>query len=422
MPPQMIERATRHRLEGDWRRACAAAYVTVSPYVADVPELEHLIPDLLRWHIPRDPQTGLFKPHRSYALAPLHDQQVLVARTPGPGGDQQLVLDGGDRGHAGNTFLLLRDHWDARCTAQLLTRCGGPDFLTSKPLLLDESGRHAEAWAAAGFDLEVLLFDKRWGRAGDFPDPEWRRQAVEQSLAWLRPAFAFLPEAVERVANDTGLVRIELRARRLVFEAGSRRVRLLWNTPNPDAEREEFGVELWRVPSMPLALARRPEALTALLRGDLSPDDLHPVMFATLFPGRSGPHPRPLEPLPSAVVVHCGGAVHTVRMEDGRITIPHTPEEIARERALIALGGAPVGCLAALDGWSDPRVPLPRPMRRVRDEFVLRAAHGDVWSVDAALRNGLDDSVRSADGFDLESMLAWTQPPGALHRAMSRRP
>ena len=62
----MIEQATRRRLAGDWRGACAAAHVDVAPdldYVANThgaetadrleEDLWYFAPDLVRWHLPR---------------------------------------------------------------------------------------------------------------------------------------------------------------------------------------------------------------------------------------------------------------------------------------------------------------------------------------------------------------------------------
>ncbi|WP_433082334.1 hypothetical protein ACQP1P_01455 [Dactylosporangium sp. CA-052675] len=429
-PPGMIELATEHRFAGDWPGAFEAAYVTVAPTVDDLhrhygsrfaktveAELRHMIPDLLRWHLPRHPDTGVLVPDMCYPLTLLRDDYVLFARTPMAHQPQRVTLgiDALDRLARPRTDLRLfqlRDRWDARRTGELLTRCGGPGFLASRPLLLDESGRHAEAWAAAGFDLRVLLFDERWGRARTDPaawtDPSRRARAVDQSLAWLRPAFAFLPEATRRAADATGLVRIDLRGRRLVLEAGGPRAWLLNGAPAARAETEEFGVELSRVPSMPLAHARRPPELTALLRGELGPGDLHPVTFETLFPGLPAPHPSPPVRLPTDIRVRCGTATHTVQMREGRIVIPHTDEEVRRERALIALGGARIGCLAAQDGWRDSTIRMPRAMRRLRDEVMLLAQRGDVWALRAAVESGLDRHARDAQGRTLRDRLAWT--------------
>jgi hypothetical protein len=130
--------------------------------------------------------------------------------------------------------------------------------------------------------------------------------------------------------------------------------------------------------------------------------------------GGSGPFSSRRVPLRSAVRVRCGAATHEVRMRDGRIEIPHTEEEIARERTLIALGGERIGCLAALDGWRDPRIPMPSAMRRLRDELMLLTTHGDVWAVADALRRGLDPGVLSPRGETLDERLSWTADFGIV--------
>ncbi|MFE1788901.1 hypothetical protein ACFW7J_10980, partial [Streptomyces sp. NPDC059525] len=66
VPRWMIEQAGAHRLAGDWRAACAAAGVEVvfglsalaRAHGTDVAaavetDLLHLVPDLVRWHLPR---------------------------------------------------------------------------------------------------------------------------------------------------------------------------------------------------------------------------------------------------------------------------------------------------------------------------------------------------------------------------------
>ncbi|GAA3448916.1 hypothetical protein GCM10018962_07490 [Dactylosporangium matsuzakiense] len=436
VPPKMIERATERRLAGDWRGACAAAYVTPAVDLGKLrqfhgaefaesveSDLRHVIPDLLRWYLPRDPSTGRLNPGMRYPLSRIGDSHALYAYTP-PLHEPQCVqlrvapLDNPGR-NRDDTLLLLPERWDSRRTTDLLARCGGPDFLTSPPLLLDESGHHAEAWSAAGYDLEVQLFQDRWGRdrvdPAAYTDPDRRRQAVDKALSWLRPAYAYLPTAAQGLAGDPGLVRIDMRGRRLVLDLDSRRVRLLSRVPyhreddkRRRAEIEAFGAELSKVPPLPLIQARRPSELTALLRSEISPNDLHPLIHQTLFPCRPGPHHPPRSPLRTTIKIRCGTATHTVEMRDNQIVIPHTADEIARERTLIALGGTHIGCLAAVDGWSNPRVPMPRPMQRLRDEITLLAQHGDTWTLDAAISNGLDPNLRNSRGQTLTTLLEWT--------------
>src|SRR4051812_14637995 len=58
VPAGTIEGATRRRLAGDWRGACAAAGVFTGHLPGRLPapaaeDLRHLAPDLLRWHLPQ---------------------------------------------------------------------------------------------------------------------------------------------------------------------------------------------------------------------------------------------------------------------------------------------------------------------------------------------------------------------------------
>ncbi|MFI5905966.1 hypothetical protein [Dactylosporangium sp. NPDC051541] len=134
------------------------------------------------------------------------------------------------------------------------------------------------------------------------------------------------------------------------------------------------------------------------------------MTYQTLFPGRSGPHRPPRKPLRAKVKIRCGTTTHIVEMRDNQIVIPHTEDEIARERLLILMGGARIGCLSAVDGWTDHRVPLPAPMRRLRDEVALLATHGDTWALDEAISNGLDPNLRNFRGRTLRTLLEWARP------------
>src|SRR5882724_7794331 len=94
VPPSMIDSATARRAVGDWAGACAAARVDVD---LDLPalarthgrelatriraDLQHLAPDLLRWHLPRVAPDGLLRPGLTLSLA----------RYAAPGGGVHLV-------------------------------------------------------------------------------------------------------------------------------------------------------------------------------------------------------------------------------------------------------------------------------------------------------------------------------------------
>ncbi|MDQ1305690.1 MAG: hypothetical protein QG671_1522 [Actinomycetota bacterium] len=69
-PPSMIECATVRRNVSDWAGACAATNVygrELATRIRD--DLQHLAPDLLRWHMPRIAPVGLLRPGLTISLA-----------------------------------------------------------------------------------------------------------------------------------------------------------------------------------------------------------------------------------------------------------------------------------------------------------------------------------------------------------------
>jgi hypothetical protein len=470
----MLERAAQRRLAGDWRGACAAAGLDVEIDLRAVgrvhgaetaerleADLRHLVPDLLRWHLPRRGD-GRLQAMRRYPLSNLGERHALVAR-PALWLDrpQRITLrfedlDEPSTGRRDDTFVLLRDRWDSRCTPEALQRCGGvqrlpfftragerrpealiggadPEGLVERLVRLDDAGRPASAWAAAGFRLEVLLFDPAWSRERIDPaafDPSSptdarnaaRGEAVRRSLAWLRPVHTTLADAARRVRADGELFRIDLNGRTLVLDGldtPSPRVRLVASAPygradeaRRRAEVAEFGVELARVPRIPHVLARRPPELT-------DPAGTHPLVYAALFPDAP---PRPLPPpatVRQSVRVHCNGATHEVTIHAPGFHVPHSPAEVERERALAALGGPRQGCVAAVDGWGDPAVRMPRPMRGLRAQLLTLVHLGDGPAVAAALDRGLSPLVRDEHGRTLLHLLPWLLGADLLPRLLA---
>ncbi|MET7420433.1 ankyrin repeat domain-containing protein [Dactylosporangium sp. NPDC005555] len=216
------------------------------------------------------------------------------------------------------------------------------------------------------------------------------------------------------VDERAGLVRIDVRGRCIVLDrldTPRPRARLVVGVPYgkvDDARRRaeiaEFGLELDRVPRMPHALARRPEELTALIRGDAGPDELHPLVHGTLFPASTTPEAKPVN-VRDRVRVHCGERIHEVLLRDGAIHIQDAPAEIQRERAIRAFGAPLRGCVAAVDGWRDHTVRMPAQMRGLRRELMLLVQHGDGPAVTAALDAGIDPHVRDERGRTLLHLL-----------------
>ncbi|MEU0553206.1 ankyrin repeat domain-containing protein [Dactylosporangium sp. NPDC006015] len=499
----MVERATERRLAGDWHGACQTAGVDVDvdlPAISNAhgkevagrieDDLRHLVPDLLRWHLPQRPGDGLLRTGLCLPLAVFPDAYALVARPPGNLDEPQRIrlaferLDATTPGKRDHSLLLLRDRWDSRCTGRLMRRCGGtthlpffndtgerratqPETVAEQAMRLDDEGRHAEAWAAAGFELQVLLFDPGWGRERIDPAAfapgrtgdelrTSRQTVVEQSLTRLRPVHTTLPEAARRVAEyvtnlrhaapleqdkssqprywgpqgepprpdpmptdvdeHCGLVRIDRPGRCLVLDrldTPQPRARLVAAVPYGQADDDrkraeiaEFGLELARVPRLPSVLSRRPDELTGLLRGSLRPDQLHPLVHEALFPAGTTPAP-PTVRIKDRVRIYCTGTIHEVVLRDGAIQIQDSPAEIQRERAMRAFGGPVRGCVAAQEGWRDPAVRMPSQMRGLRRDLMRLVHLGDGPAVAAALDSGIDPHVRDERGRTLLHLLPW---------------
>ncbi|MEU9702503.1 hypothetical protein [Streptomyces sp. NPDC047981] len=338
VPPSMIATATARRLSGDWAGACAAARVDVDLDLRSVTrahgrdltdrvrrDLRHLVPDLLRWHMPRVAPHGLLRPGLTISLAryaradptarasPVH----LVARTPpawAEGGQRiSLALWGGSSAgsvgqgtagrhphpHPGRRFRLdLHRHlWDARRADELRLRSG------------------ADTPAAGGAEA-----------------PEGYLCAVDR---W--PAEARL--VLHEEGRSEGPVTVRLDARRRLTlavapepgaprDAGSRGAPVLL----PDAAT-------WVLPDLELLRA-----------GAIEAGRLHPLVASALVPdhvpadrgderGASGPR-----------LVECRGDLHRIALVDGVLApLDHGPDELGREELLGALGGPPLPCLRAID-------------------------------------------------------------------------
>lgn len=347
VPPSMIETATDRRLAGDWSGACAAAAfdsdvdlrALTREHGGDIAaqvlaDLQHLAPDLLRWHLPRIAPDGLLRPGLTVTLArygPADRRKPcsgvgsvhLVARTAPTWADagQRIVLtlwDGSiasrhphPRPNRRYRLDLHRHLWDARRSAELRTRCGtgqSPPSPVADHALADAApeGAALDRWAA---ESDILL------RADGLRDGPVRvRCGGRHDLAIEAVVPGGRPSAV-RLVN------------------GYPRGRLAALPVLPDAAT-------WVLPDLEL-----------IRSGAIAVDRLHPLVAAALEPSWSPPHQPPISNGANRFhVVDCRGEQHRIGLTDGALTaLDHDPTEIRREELLVALGGTPLPCLQAID-------------------------------------------------------------------------
>ncbi|MFF3019050.1 ankyrin repeat domain-containing protein [Streptomyces sp. NPDC057939] len=458
VPRRTIERATAHRLAGDWSAACAAAGTEVtfelprvaSRYGAAVAEaverdLRHLAPDLLRWHLPRvlGGRTTL-APGRRIVLAH-YDPDGGAARGRGVpalhvtthamvDGPQRLRLGCGplprhgvaDHHPAWSTedWTAARRLWDARHTAELRAHAGPADRLpffradgtplapeelpTADPGAADPAGRAEwsavlqargeteEAFAVAGIALDTTL-----------PEVPYLAQALRNELEALRVAVV----DPSRIADE---------ARRYAAAGAGDRFHFVPHRRCPvrlePADPGSGAMLSARVGSpgerLPRGATRLPDHawqplpdLQLVRAGRLDRRALHPLVGAALFPD-AGPAAGPPDPAaPRPVRVRCAGQWHEVRSRGGVLDIPHDEQDRRRERALRESGGPAVGCFAVREAWTSGKGRLPRALRAERDELLQRFQHGDAPAVLALLDAGVDPRVRDAKGRGLLHLL-----------------
>ncbi|MEU9090555.1 hypothetical protein [Streptomyces sp. NPDC048428] len=349
VPPSMIQTATARRHAGDWAGACAAAGIDVDLRLRSLArthgrelaarvraDLRHLVPDLLRWHLPRIAPHGLLRPGLTIALArydavdpgapdhPVH----LVVRTPPAWADAgqriSLALWDGTRSEAGARLhphprpsrrfrLDLHRHlWDARRTGELLIRSG------------------AERLPAEAMDPAVS--DRV---------PPGRRCAPGR---WAAEAALLL--AAEGRAGGTFVVRFGGRHRLLLgLDAdgdGPPALRIA------EASADAAGYVL---PVLPDAATWALPDLELIRSGGFEAGRLHPLVVRALIPEHvpAGPPPTP-DAAGQPRLVECRGARHRIGLVDGTLApLDHDPAELRREELLAALTGTPMPCLQAVD-------------------------------------------------------------------------
>jgi hypothetical protein len=443
VPATMIAEATAAREAGDWRGACAAAGVDVAVDLVGVrrehgrraadavaDDLTHFAPDLLRWHQPRVPDLMSLNPWTSVVLRPARrDAPFLILSPPNSlRGPQRLTLWTTRRRALKHTsyFDAPRHLWDARHAGELRHAWGGSDHRppllkadgspvptdrlgaggdraghTERVLAMMAAGQHAQAWREAGIDLD----------ASEPSDPDRPFRRLEAHGVW--PVG--LAEEARRLAD---LYRVRTfnvghpYAPVMVSVApdGSVMARLTDQTPRRNQ------------PYIAEPVYRVPPDLWLLRHGRITPEDLHPLVRASLFP-RMGPPPRSQPRIldePPMVRVRCRGEWHWVGVVGGRITaLGHDDDEERREAVVRALGGTSSGCHAALAAWTEGRGRLPKLLRYQRQELFERMYHGDTGFVLAMLDSGrLDARMRGWEGLTLLHMLVYLDHEPLLSRVL----
>ncbi|MFF5262111.1 ankyrin repeat domain-containing protein [Actinomadura viridis] len=431
VPRWRIERATERRLAGDWRGACDAAGVRVSfdlavvaaGYGAAVAEaleddLRHLAPDLLRWHVEQD--------GHPYVLAAYGDAYLHLLPSGGAG-------LGFGRPAGRHAFVAPRHVWDVRRAGELLDRHGGrgrapffradgtpvrgagggdgagddPVALAERATLLHERGEVEAAFAAAGLDLRLheRFRDEQRAALALTPlalhriEPELRRLARAGAGHRFLIRHHLRPTLNSPVRMDTGVV---ILAVELPEDGGGPRVTYVRSAADVGARPGE-------TLDLPDLFWQRSPDLDLVRAGRLTPEELHPLVRAALFPARpavDGPAgPSDLEGPPVARV-RCRGEWHEVAFRNGRLHTWHDEDEWRREKALRALGGAVTGCFAVREEWAGPGT-LPRALREQRRELFARVDRGDTQGVLRLLDVGYDAHARDGEH---RSLLHW------LHR------
>ncbi|MFD4035385.1 ankyrin repeat domain-containing protein [Streptomyces sp. NPDC058637] len=438
VPRRVIERATERRLAGDWRGALAVAGFDVSfdpAQVADehgtavagalVSDLRQLVPDLVRWHLPRVlGGRSTIATDRTVVLAGYGDGSglplapYLHLRTPSMvDGPQRLMLgfgavptetSPGVFGAGAEDWRAARYVWDARRTDDLRGAVGAggripflhddgtprtlPDLAppghddaaarAERVALLHQDRKVAEAFEAAGIE---------WDPTPPRSERSWYRVSPEEVVAGLAVDIPRLEAGVRRstAVAGTDCFRIGAHWRgHLLLELADHSAggRLRASVVEPGtAETAAF---------LPEVVWHRFPDLDLLRAGGMPARWLHPLVAGALFPALEGPFGAPEPPAPRPVRVRCRGEWHEVVFRDGALRSPHTDEERNRESAMRAFGGAVAGCFAVEHTCTSGAGWLPKGLRAQRQELFLRVQHGDTQGVLELLDAGVDLRVR----------------------------
>lgn len=463
-PPALVAAAAERRAAGDWHGACAAArfVVRVDPNgvraahgaaVADalVEDLRHLVPDLIRWHLPRELRGGIGRvlADEPVLLARYGDEPdapALWVRTPvhlerplrpelrfGP-------LDPTDIAVEMNRWDDARYLWDDRATDGLRRRLGSDERTAffhrdGRPLAADElptvapapdgdpaallewvllrydEGRYDEAWSAAGIAASLADSNDNFRWARGHADVQ-RNLMAPQLAAELRRRLVGDPDGAAWFAFQ-----------RTSHYASTLIVTAMRSGLSADMVQGDVDKEVTIVPHV--HAARLPD-LDLLRTGRLTLGGLHPLVRAALFPDAPGVEYRPggAVAAPGPVRVRCREGWHRIGWRDGRVEPhDHTPDEVRRERTMRALGGVVPRCFTVTETWQGTGSGrLPRKLARLRSEALRAIEHGDTGAFLGLLDRGVDPAgVRNRRGRTALHLLAHLDGPGVDTAALVRR-
>ena len=352
--------------------------------------LRELSPDLLRWHLPRrghgsgDLLAGSLVP-----LAELTDglrQLTLAAATPqfaldagqrivvvllGGRGDgvTRAVLEGARSTHASRLGLVRhRMFWSADAAPALAGLCdttGSEHEIT----WLQDSGRFAEAWHAAGFELRFAQASRRTRWLAALPI---RMSGLAERV---REALPGVDEAVVR--SGVGALALSgLNSARLVARVADDR-------------------EALALPVVPNAVWSRVLDVDLVRFGYLGAHELHPLIASAILDTPQPTVPEPDEWLyrevpyiagachmaegGPALWITCGTARHRIAFRDDAWHILDHSAHAGREALLARLGGPTNPCQQALSYLTSGR--------HVIDLSESLLAHGRATDVRSLLRH-----------------------------------
>jgi len=402
----MIEAATRRRLAGDWRGACAAADMDLffdfdsvrrrhgsAAAASLLADLRSLAPDLLRWQLPRCGHgagqllDGLLIPLAQYTE---HDGTgttlTLAAATPTFSVDagERIVLAvlEGDAGRGRTSADMtpairallqavhprsverydLRRHrmfWDATCAPQLRELCSLGTEGAEEILQMQDDGRAIDAWSAAGFKVTVGA-----------PRTAGTMTAEEQQrlTRWLATVPVNLPQLAGHVRDalpGVGHAVIRCGSGAIVlsgFENDDRQPRAVIAPPRIARDLRASA------PTVPDAAWARPIDVDLLRLGLLEAHELHPLVASEVtegsdepsvssewrysttlgiedqYAGTDGPDGQPV------VLVRCGTDLHRIARETVIASV-HEPSDFS---GLPVLGSDPAteGVAMAPPDWA----------------------------------------------------------------------